>query len=91
MSKAEDLQCPVCRARFRESLQCPRCGADLKPLMTLILESHNACEEARAAILSGDYQRAAALASTAQKLHHTPFTKRLSLLASWLAQVEINR
>lgn len=86
MRDADTLHCPVCRARFRENLQCSRCGADLKPLMTLVLKSHIACEDARIAILNGDYQAALTLASAAQTLYRTERSKRLFHLAFWLAQ-----
>ena len=86
MREADTLHCPVCRARFRENRQCPRCGADLKPLMTLVLKNNIACEDARTAILNGNYKAALTLASAAQTLYRTERSKRLFHLASWLAQ-----
>ena len=77
-------KCPVCQARFRESSSCSRCGADLVPLMTLIVRSYRFRLEARRALQTDDFERARKLASRAQALCSTRKGEDLRLLSSWL-------
>jgi HSP20 family protein len=77
-------KCPVCQARFRESSTCSRCGADLVPLMTLIVRSDSLRLGAKRALQADDFERARKLASEAQALCSTRKGEDLRLLSSWL-------
>jgi hypothetical protein len=76
--------CPVCGARFRGSSTCTRCGADLAPLMALLVESRRLREEARESLSAGRAREAAALARAALDLHATPAGAALRDLAEWV-------
>ncbi len=82
-SGATELCCPVCRARWRATRECSRCGADLGPLMTLVVLAHRVRCEAKAALLGEDFERAGELARRAQEMHATPYGRRLELLVEW--------
>ena len=76
-----DGRCPVCQARFRGSTACSRCGADLKPLMLLVVEAWRARESARQALAAGDFAAALRHAARAQQLCATSRGRRLLALA----------
>jgi hypothetical protein len=78
--------CPVCKARFRMTRQCTRCGADLAPLMALIVKSHLLRSAARQALYAGDTMNGRRLASMAQALLSTPEGSRLVWIARWLEE-----
>jgi HSP20 family molecular chaperone IbpA len=84
IERRELPKCPVCQARFRESSTCSRCGADLVPLMTLIVRSYRLRLLARRALQAGDFERARKLAREAQALCSTRKGEDLRLLSSWL-------
>ena len=83
MGKEEPLQCPACRARFREQQLCSRCGADLGPLMLLAAKAFLLRQSSRAALRSGDFQNSHKLAKEAQKLCATQIGHSLGILTSW--------
>jgi hypothetical protein len=76
--------CPVCQARFRGSAECSRCGADLAPIMALVVSAWRLREAARQAIAEGDMMRARALAAQAQELCRTRAGGDLEMVAAWL-------
>lgn len=75
------LACPVCKARFRATRQCTRCGADLAPLMVLVVKSYLLRRAARNCLAAGDAASAGRLASTAQTLFSTRVGGRLVSIA----------
>ena len=77
--------CPVCGARFRESAECTRCGADLRPVMALMLEAFALRRQARRALRNGQLHDARSLVSAAQERCASDAGRRLLLLARWLA------
>ena len=85
MSGENALQCPVCRARFRETPECARCGADLAPLMLLAGKAYRLRQEAREALRGADPERARRLAAEAQDVWATPAGRRLCKLVSVLS------
>jgi hypothetical protein len=82
---ADQLMCPVCRARFRGASECSRCGADLTVVMTLAASAWRLRQAAREGLASGDFARARELALQAQEICHTPGGRRLEALSGWLA------
>ena len=83
-------RCPVCRAPFRETTTCSRCGADLGPLMTVLIQAWSLRQQSREAIRAGDYVRAAQLASAADQTHSTRLSQRLSRLTRFLAAGKVD-
>ncbi|MBI4871402.1 MAG: hypothetical protein HY814_07530 [Candidatus Riflebacteria bacterium] len=81
--------CPVCRARFRGSAACSRCGAELAPLMRLIVRAAGLRSAALEALSAGELQGAAALAGDAQAVHPTAAGRSLWLLARFLAVADV--
>ena len=81
------LQCPVCRASFRENARCTRCGADLTTLMRLSTRAYLAQRRARAALMAGQAEQALTAANQAETLQRTPQARRLRLLSRWLLQM----
>ena len=81
---SEPEQCPVCRARFRGVRICSRCGADLSPLMRLLVEAWRLREAARDSLAAGDLASACRLAAQAQRLQVTGEGGALCLLSAWL-------
>ena len=77
--------CPVCGARFRANTECTRCGADLRPVMALMIEAFALRREARRALRNGQFHAARSLASAAQERCSSDAGRRLVLLAAWLA------
>jgi hypothetical protein len=67
----EANRCPVCQARFRGARLCSRCGADLEPLMVLVVRSWRLREAARSALGLGEFGRAWELAAKAQEAQRT--------------------
>ena len=80
-------RCPVCLARFRATQQCSRCGAELAPLMRLSFQSYRLRQEARQAVVGGDFQRAQNLARTAQESAFSEAGGQLDTLTRWLVSV----
>jgi len=80
----ESPRCPVCQARFRGAITCSRCGADLRPLMFLAARASRLREDARQAILAGDFYEAGELARQADSLCRTSAGRNLLLLCRWL-------
>ncbi len=78
-------QCPVCRARFRETRLCSRCGADLTPIMLIAVKSWQLRETARQSLNTGEFDRAYEQALEAQKLQFTESGESLRLLTRWLS------
>jgi len=78
-------RCPVCRAPFRETTTCSRCGADLSPLMGVLVQAWSLRQQSREAIGTGDYVRAAQLAHAADQAHSTGRSQRLARLTRFLA------
>lgn len=76
--------CPVCRAKYRGERCCPRCGADLAPLMRLLVRAWRFRNAAREALAAGDARRATDLAGAAGRVASTPAGRRLALVARWL-------
>lgn len=79
-------RCPVCQAGFRGTTECSRCGADLTPLMTLVVRGHRLREEARRLLLAGRFEAAREQAARAQQLIATRTGARQLALADWLAR-----
>jgi len=79
------MSCPVCGARFRESAECMRCGADLQPVMRLMLDAFALRREARKALRNSRFSDALSLASAAQERCASDAGRQLLLLARWLA------
>ena len=76
------FRCPTCRAPWREAPECPRCGADLAPLMQVVVKAWQLREEARTSLWAGDRPaEAVALARAACQLHLTERGQRLLALA----------
>jgi hypothetical protein len=84
MPPAEQLFCPVCKARFRESRICSRCGADLSPLMEIAAQAFAAYQNGVLALANGHFAKASQLAEKAALLHNTAATHNLTLLTKWL-------
>ena len=80
-------RCPVCLARFRATEHCSRCGADLAPLMRLSFQSYRLRQEARQAVVGGDFQKARDLAGAAQEFAFTEAGGQLDTLTRWLTSV----
>ena len=78
-------RCPVCQARFRGAGICSRCGADLGRLMVLAAEAWLLREAARRAVAAADFERASALAASAQQTQSTQAGEVLRRLGEWLA------
>jgi len=87
LEQNESPKCPVCQARFRGSETCSRCGADLGPLMLLTARAYKLREEARQALLAGEWGRACNLAAEAQATCSTQKGEELRLLGSWLVSL----
>lgn len=79
--------CPVCGARFRGHGACSRCGADLLPLMAVIVRSFRLRLQAREALLSGHASEAAHLAREAQATCATGGGAAILDVAEWIASV----
>lgn len=77
-------RCPVCQARFRGARTCSRCGADLTRPMLLAAEAWRMREQARAAILAGEFELGRGLAARAQEAKQTPAGTVLRALCEWL-------
>ncbi|MCO5168710.1 MAG: hypothetical protein M9894_20415 [Planctomycetes bacterium] len=73
----ERPRCPVCRARLASDPTCGRCGADLRPVMTLLVEGHRLRSAARRALREGAAARARDLAREAQAVAASPLGARL--------------
>ncbi len=87
MSSAETSatnRCPVCQARFRGVRECSRCGANLEPLMLLVVQAWRLRESAREALNTGEFERAFTLAQEAQTVQATPIGDFLRALSGWL-------
>lgn len=80
-------QCPVCRARFRETRLCSRCGADLSGLMWIAARAWRLRRDARQALLNGDWKRAARAAGEACAARVSPEGDTLRVLSEWLAEL----
>ena len=78
-------RCPVCQARFRGAGICSRCGADLGRLMVLAAQAWWLREAARRAVEAADFERASALATSAQQAQSTEAGEVLRRLSQWLA------
>lgn len=75
-------RCPTCRSPWRGVATCPRCGTDLAPLMGVAARAWELRESARLALCGGDQgARALALARAAYRLHATPRSRELLVLA----------
>ncbi len=85
---ADDLSCPVCRARFRHSRACPRCGTELTALMVLAGRAYRLRRASVAALRAGDPLRARELADQAHALHATDRGRRLRAVAALLTRRE---
>jgi hypothetical protein len=81
--------CPVCQARFRGSAECSRCGADLAPIMGLVVSAWRLRDAARQAIAEGDMVQARALAGQAQELCGTPAGRDLEIVSGWRGDASI--
>lgn len=77
-------ECPVCRARFRNTRICSRCGADLEPLMLLAAQAWWLRGAARRSLEAGDFAGAEDLAHRAEALQSTEAGEALRLVSSWL-------
>ena len=64
---------------------CSRCGADLKPLMLLVVKAWRLRQAAQQALADGEFERARALATEAQQVHRTSTGEFLRALNAWLA------
>ena len=84
---APDPRCPVCLARFRATEHCSRCGANLAPLMRLSFQSYRLRQEARQAVVEGDFHKAQDLARAAQEFAFTEPGGQLDTLTRWLTSV----
>ena len=84
----EELQCPVCRARFRQQRLCSRCGADLSRLMTTAARAFLLRQASQEAICSGDIEGALELAHQSRELAETPQAAKLCVLLSWLRRIQ---
>ena len=78
------MKCPVCRAGFRGEPVCSRCGADLEPLMALVMKAYLLRRAAKQALAAGKTARATSLAAAAQETCFTNQGERLRLLTLWL-------
>lgn len=76
--------CPVCSARFRGLGSCSRCGADLLPLMAVIVRARRLRLRAREALLCGSTAAAAHLAREAQATCATARGAAILELAEWI-------
>lgn len=74
-------RCPACRAPWRGVATCQRCGAELAPLMRLVMRAWTLREAARAALVAGEGATALARAQAACRLERTPRALRLLALA----------
>ncbi|MCP5113003.1 MAG: hypothetical protein GY953_19420 [bacterium] len=79
-------RCPVCQARFRGERICSRCGANIEPLMALIIKAYLSRRAARRALASGNVAKASRLATAAQETCSSSRGERLCLLTWWLAK-----
>ncbi len=79
-------RCPVCQARFRGQRICSRCGADLEPLMALVIRAYLLRRAAKQSLASGNVSRATRLAAAAQETCFTNQGERLRLVTWWLAR-----
>ena len=77
--------CPVCGARFRASTECTRCGADLRPVMAMMIKAFALRREARRALCNGRFHDSRSFATAAQERCASDAGRRLVLLAAWLA------
>lgn len=77
-------RCPVCRAAFRGTAECSRCGADLTPLIALIVRACALRRTARQALREGRDDAAHTLADAAQQCCATRAGRQLLLLTRWL-------
>ena len=85
----EKYRCPVCNAPFRQTDECSRCGADLRPLINILLASYRRRQAARNALRTSDSVRAGALIREAQALQDTRQGRQLALLAQWLDRCDL--
>lgn len=76
--------CPVCGARFRATRECSRCGTDLGVLMGLQAQAFRLRQQARDALLRGDFEAALEFAGRAQQVCATEQGRRLCALARML-------
>ena len=79
-----DNRCPVCQARFRGTADCSRCGADLRPLMRIAVEAWQKRQQAREAMLRGEFRRAVELASQARSMQAHEGADSILTLARWM-------
>lgn len=86
-SAGVENRCPVCQARFRGVRICSRCGADLEPLMLLVVRAWQLRQASRQALDAGDVERALGLAIEAQGIQGTESGEALRLLGAWLKTV----
>lgn len=75
--------CPVCHARFRGAKTCSRCGADLTPLMLILLRAQRLRELAREALTRGDYDKSLKWTRVSLKLYQCEEALDLEALAQW--------
>ena len=87
----EAPRCPVCRAGLRGATQCSRCGADLRPLMALMVQAHALRRAARQSVRTGELAKAHSLAQSAQARCPTQPGRQLLLLTRWLEEWKTGR
>ncbi len=71
-------RCPQCHGRLRGSSRCGRCGAELDLLYAIEAGADIRARRAVKALLAGDGTGALNLATTACRLHATPFHQALT-------------
>ncbi|MGE0145304.1 MAG: hypothetical protein AB7I19_19025 [Planctomycetota bacterium] len=85
MTSSDELRCPVCSARVRGETSCGRCQADLTEYLTLLAAAWRSRKAGWQALLAGDFQTAATLASRSRSLLESESARRLTALAQCLA------
>jgi hypothetical protein len=84
---AEEIICPVCRARVESGPQCRRCKADLSLLLALEARRETVLIQARRSLAANQPDEALTQAREAQHLRHGDDARRL-IAAAYLLRRE---